>query len=108
MGSSQIMSNTMPSNQTGMRQRQEMSNPVVTKSPSFLSNNQDDAITLKRRISELEVENQKLKSQASVDSSPGGGGQSLGAYMNKRENDRDWMSGFGGGNNRADRPITAS
>ena len=27
--------------------------------------------------------------------------------MNKRENDRDWMSGFGGGN-RAERPITAS
>ena len=63
MGSAQIMSNTMPSNQTGMRQRQEMANPVVTKqSPSFLGNNQDEAITLQRRISELEAENQKLKS----------------------------------------------
>jgi len=28
--------------------------------------------------------------------------------MNNKSNDRDWMSGFGGANNRADRPITAS
>ena len=78
----------------------------MTKQPSFLSN-QDEPSSLQRRISELEAENQKLKSQSSTDASPGGG-QTLGAYMNKRDNDRDWMSGFGGGNARADRPITAS
>jgi len=67
MGGAQIMSNTMPSNQTGMRQRQEPTNSGMTKpNPAFLSN-QDDSSALQRRISELEAENQKLKQQSPAD-----------------------------------------